>query len=187
MRKIKFKTVASILVVLSIGFTSCSRQYNLTLIKKNYHTNDVAQNIKPQSLHMIDQKKINLVNESNEPELVKATIPIQTPVVVNQTKDLMVTASISKDETGIDKELYNADSRLKSYSPEFENKENNQARNNYDHSNDAFLLYVILAIFIPPLCVGLWEGGLTFDFWIDLLLTICFWLPGVIFALIVIL
>lgn len=56
------------------------------------------------------------------------------------------------------------------------------------HLRDSeLILYVILAILLPPLAVGLYEGGLTTNFWISVLLTLLFWLPGVIFALIVIL
>ncbi|WP_233752730.1 YqaE/Pmp3 family membrane protein [Flavilitoribacter nigricans] len=49
------------------------------------------------------------------------------------------------------------------------------------------LLLVILAILLPPLAVGIYEGGLTSRFWISLLLTLLFYLPGLIYALIVIL
>ena len=49
------------------------------------------------------------------------------------------------------------------------------------------LLLVILAILLPPLAVYLHEGEINTRFWISLLLTLLFWLPGVIYALIVIL
>lgn len=49
------------------------------------------------------------------------------------------------------------------------------------------LLLVILAILLPPLAVYLHEGEINTKFWISLLLTILFWIPGVIYALIVIL
>jgi uncharacterized membrane protein YqaE (UPF0057 family) len=49
------------------------------------------------------------------------------------------------------------------------------------------LLLVILAILLPPLAVYLHEGVINNRFWISLLLTILFWLPGVIYALIIIL
>lgn len=49
------------------------------------------------------------------------------------------------------------------------------------------LLLVILAILLPPLAVYLHEGAINSKFWIDLLLTLLIWLPGVIYALIVIL
>lgn len=49
------------------------------------------------------------------------------------------------------------------------------------------LLLVILAILLPPLAVYLHEGVINNRFWISLLLTLLFWLPGVIYALVVIL
>jgi len=49
------------------------------------------------------------------------------------------------------------------------------------------LLLVILAILLPPLAVYLHEGEINSRFWIALILTLLFWLPGVIYALIVIL
>ncbi|TRX60881.1 YqaE/Pmp3 family membrane protein [Fulvivirga sp. M361] len=44
---------------------------------------------------------------------------------------------------------------------------------------------MILAFIIPPLGVGL-TYGLTSEFWISLLLTILFWLPGAIYSLFVV-
>ena len=49
------------------------------------------------------------------------------------------------------------------------------------------LLMVILAILLPPLAVYLHEGTINGRFWLSLLLTLLFWLPGVIYALIVVL
>jgi uncharacterized membrane protein YqaE (UPF0057 family) len=49
------------------------------------------------------------------------------------------------------------------------------------------LLLVILAILLPPLAVYLHEGTINNRFWISLILTLLFWIPGVIYALIVIL
>lgn len=49
------------------------------------------------------------------------------------------------------------------------------------------LLLVILAILLPPLAVYLHEGVINNKFWLDLILTLLFFLPGVIYALIVVL
>ncbi len=49
------------------------------------------------------------------------------------------------------------------------------------------LLLVILAILLPPLAVYLHEGAFNSKFWLDLLLTLLFYIPGLIYALIVIL
>ncbi|HET9057503.1 MAG TPA: YqaE/Pmp3 family membrane protein, partial [Chitinophagaceae bacterium] len=55
-----------------------------------------------------------------------------------------------------------------------------------DASTNTVLL-VILAILLPPLAVYLHQGEVNSKFWISLLLTLLFWIPGVIYSLIVIL
>lgn len=41
---------------------------------------------------------------------------------------------------------------------------------------------ILIAILLPPLGVFL-QVGLGLQFWINLLLTMCFWIPGVIHAI----
>ena len=53
--------------------------------------------------------------------------------------------------------------------------------------SDDTVLLVILAILLPPLAVYLHQGEVNTKFWISVLLTLLFWLPGVVYALIVIL
>jgi uncharacterized membrane protein YqaE (UPF0057 family) len=48
------------------------------------------------------------------------------------------------------------------------------------------VLLAILAILLPPLAVYLKEGEVNSRFWISLILTLLFWIPGVIFAMLVI-
>lgn len=62
----------------------------------------------------------------------------------------------------------------------------NFSDNTSDTSGDSEILLIILAILIPPLAVGLFEG-ITTRFWIDLLLTFLFYLPGMIYALLIVL
>lgn len=56
-----------------------------------------------------------------------------------------------------------------------------------DEPSTNTLLLVIIAILLPPLAVYLHEGVINSKFWLDLLLTILFILPGIIYALIVVL
>jgi len=49
------------------------------------------------------------------------------------------------------------------------------------------ILLVILAILLPPLAVYLHENAINTKFWISLVLTLLFWIPGVIYALLVVL
>jgi len=62
-------------------------------------------------------------------------------------------------------------------------RSNNSAWNEDDNT----LLYLIVAFFLPFLGVLLYEREITNHFWISLLLTILFWLPGFIYAILVIL
>lgn len=48
------------------------------------------------------------------------------------------------------------------------------------------VLLAILAILLPPLAVYLKEEEVNSRFWISLILTLLFWFPGVIFALLVV-
>lgn len=60
-----------------------------------------------------------------------------------------------------------------------------EIRDNKSNSDDTLLL-VIIAILIPPLAMALYDG-ITNRFWISLLLTLLFYLPGLIYTLVVIL
>ena len=52
---------------------------------------------------------------------------------------------------------------------------------------DNDILYAILSVVLPPLAVYLYENRtLTTNFWVDLVLTLFFWVPGIVFALLVV-
>lgn len=48
------------------------------------------------------------------------------------------------------------------------------------------VLLGILCVLLPPLAVYLYEDDTNTKFWISILLTILFWIPGVIYALLVV-
>ncbi len=52
---------------------------------------------------------------------------------------------------------------------------------------DQKVLLAILAILLPPLAVYLHQEAFNTKFWLSLILTLCFWVPGVIYALLVVL
>ncbi|MDB5201123.1 MAG: hypothetical protein JWQ27_532 [Ferruginibacter sp.] len=66
-------------------------------------------------------------------------------------------------------------------------KELKQQKKNGNAPSTNQTLLIILAILLPPLAVYLHEGVINSKFWIDLLLTLLFFLPGVIYALVVVL
>lgn len=75
--------------------------------------------------------------------------------------------------------------RLKDVKKEI--RKHKTAEKNGQEPSTNTLLLVILAILLPPLAVYLHQGEINSKFWISLLLTLLFWVPGIIYALIVIL
>ncbi len=65
-------------------------------------------------------------------------------------------------------------------------KEYKAQKANGEASTNTILL-VILALILPPLAVYLHEGVINGKFWLNLILTLLFFIPGVIHALIVVL
>jgi len=61
-----------------------------------------------------------------------------------------------------------------------------EARKNKDSDTDLLVL-VLITILIPPLGVFLYEEEITGRFWLSLILTLLFYVPGLIYSLIVIL
>jgi len=66
-------------------------------------------------------------------------------------------------------------------------KQLKQAIKDNKGSDTNTLLLVIVAILLPPLAMLIYDGGLTTRFWISLLLTLLFYLPGLIYTLVTIL
>ena len=60
------------------------------------------------------------------------------------------------------------------------------ALNDYQGASTNTILLVILAILLPPVAVLVHQGEINSKFWIALLLTLLFYLPGLIYALLVI-
>jgi uncharacterized membrane protein YqaE (UPF0057 family) len=86
--------------------------------------------------------------------------------------------SLSKSERKT--RIAEAKTMLKNYKADKANKVS-------DEPSTSTLLLAILAILLPPLAVYLYENAINTKFWISLLLTLFFWIPGVIYALFVVL
>lgn len=106
---------------------------------------------------------------------VEQSEPAATEVMQSAMKDFK---SLSKKERKI--RIADAKKQLKQY------KQDKKDGKVDDVSSNTALL-VILAILLPPLAVYLHEGEINSKFWIDLVLTLLFYIPGLIYALIVVL
>ena len=65
-------------------------------------------------------------------------------------------------------------------------KAHKQAQKNGSAADETNLLIIIITILIPPLGVAIYEGGITSKFWLSLLLTLLFYVPGLIYSLLVV-
>jgi uncharacterized membrane protein YqaE (UPF0057 family) len=107
-----------------------------------------------------------------------ATLPIQQlSAAIMPVQPVEPTSQTFKSS-----EAYNVSQQLKQHRKDIR-KALKQAK---PQGNNNQVLCAVIAIFIPFLGVALWSG-INIDFWITLLLTFLFFIPGLIYALYVIL
>lgn len=108
---------------------------------------------------------------------VNALVPINTEPVPQEMVDKAV-----KDFNDLSKKEKKL--RLKEVKKQLNLFKANKAKGM--ETDDRTILLVILALILPPLAVYLHENAINTKFWISLLLTLLFWVPGVIYALLVV-
>lgn len=95
--------------------------------------------------------------------------------------------AVVKNATDAFKNLSKKEKRQKIKEVKKEIKAFKAERKAGNEPNTNTLLLVILAILLPPLAVYLYEDEINNRFWISLVLTLLGWLPGVVYALVLIL
>ena len=85
------------------------------------------------------------------------------------------------------KNLSRSERKLRLKEAKKELKEYKKQQKNGAEPSTNTLLLVILAILLPPLAVYLHQGEINNKFWLSLILTLLLWIPGVIYALLVVL
>jgi uncharacterized membrane protein YqaE (UPF0057 family) len=184
---LSFLVIIIIAMAVAVGmlFSGCSNQYNLTLIKRN---NASAEGIvRDKSMLPVNAVSINQFKNlmgQNDVEIVRKHVPLPDITIPASVEN---TPSIAKEIKDIDKGIIRNEENVSYNYKELNVIPKDQTATTHGDNKQDFFLYIILAIFLPPVCVGLWEGGFTTDFWISLILTLLFWIPGVIFALYIIL
>ncbi len=124
---------------------------------------------------------------------VQASFSLSEPVSGSKkdssvSKEVVLDNAVTTDALHEFKSLTRVERRMRIAEAKKTLKEYKAAKKagNAEPSTNTILL-VILAILLPPLAVYLHEGVINGKFWLDLLLTLLFFLPGIIYALIVIL
>ena len=192
----------SLIVVLAVFATSCSMN---GLIQKRKYTGG----------YYLSMKKKNAVNKETEtkvtPELSEtASVETKSTSSTNETSSTIQTtnevADISNEESTVSspsilknnntengkaiEEIENVETPSRHYRKRkivpFKSVNNNISSRKPTSTNDDTLLYIILAILLPWLAVGLYTNWDTTKTLIAVILWLLFWIPGIIYALLVV-
>lgn len=192
MKKIVWGTLG--LFVGSLLLVSCSSESNvLSSFSKRKYLKNFKETKK--SYEVVTEEETAQLEEIKTQEIVSETASLNTPIIEEnnveltpETVNLSNVVTPKKVTKQIEKEYRNWDKFNRTYQNEL--LVSKEQYNHFEKSANSLkvneIVLAILAIFIPPLAVYLHEDAITANFWVDLLLTFLFWLPGIIFAFLVI-
>lgn len=198
MRKTVYSLVS--LFIASQFLISCSSESDLLsqFSKRKYMKRFKSKNIKHEN--KVDNRD-NIVEYKaippNDNVMIASGSEVNKGLIVEtkETKDKEIKSVYNSPNKINDNEVWNNYNRnwnlnkLPNYDIKLnqvnEKKNMTSIKNNFSNTHVVGALIVgLFCFFLPPVGVLLHEG-LTSNFWIDLLLTLLFWLPGMIYAFIV--
>ena len=203
----------STLSILSLGLivfilSSCSTSSDLTntsVLKKRrymkgYQVNVKGNNIEKKSNSVtaeLEPVDVNPVNTMPANNAAQASISTEITEADLAPSPVIPTANESRASKSAEHELDSTPGKMQTESKE-QSRRDRAFQKHLNRSNlvvpastaaasggESLLLYIILAIILPPLAVGLLYG-IVLEFWVSLVLTLIFWVPGIIFALIMV-
>jgi uncharacterized membrane protein YqaE (UPF0057 family) len=190
MKKMILGTVA--IFVASLFLVSCSSEsdvlgsFSKRKYLKNYKEKKVKYEDKVEELELASTKQIKtenlVINQTAQPQVTLTSVE---PIVLTKKEQKIAIKTAIKEVRDWNKYNRNIEENFLVY--------NNKAGDMHDAYNKVSVnsrqvddvVLIILGIFIPPLAVYLYEDNITANFWVDLLLTLLFWIPGIVFAMLV--
>ncbi|HTB32954.1 MAG TPA: YqaE/Pmp3 family membrane protein [Bacteroidia bacterium] len=195
------KQFTSVLLAVAIGIllSSCSNLPNLSLTKRHYRSGYYVNFSKKNNTSPTSAKLASVKHKDQAPipELIKPEIPI----IKASTSNNSIKKNVADLEKTVKLKENMKDNYVVSYTTANSKPDDlaptiSAGNNLYSGAegevnarvevNVSMVVIVLCAIFIPPLGVALMYGIHSY-FWIDLLLTLLFFIPGMIFALVVVL
>lgn len=114
-------------------------------------------------------------------------LPLGLAPVDKDANEASKTDEVKKSEAELKAEWDNMSRKEKRAKKRALKKELKKMKKQKRATDDRTILLVILAFLLPPLAVYLYEDAITNKFWISLILSLLVWVPGIIYALYVIL
>src|ERR1043165_5878981 len=177
----KLQLVACIFCI-AILFCSCARNYHLELVGHYKPNTDVAKKSTSASSEKIVQSLPSQNENGTQASASESQLDLITeksPAQENSTNTLTekqqqkFDKKLEKVKVKVEKKVSQSGKQIQQH-----DQSNNNSGEKSNWSTGDQLLCAIISIFIPPLGVILYEEDITIHFWIDLLLTILFYLPG---------
>ncbi len=186
------KRIITVLLAIMV-LASCSTKFSL--VKRKYNKGYFVSTSKP--CHQNENKlavhkgkvKVEVKNEveaevknevKGEAKLEVQNSTIETEQIAVKEKHQLFGALRKKANVKQDVDRSEAVAMMPISKKAFFGKSKTKAPSGGD---EADIVTIILCIFIPPLAVYLVKNSIDKNFWLDLVLTILVWVPGVVFAL----
>lgn len=192
------KKLILFLAVIGIAFSSCNGKYTIAKRKYNkgfYVSRNNGATTKPESI--AKNKPTEKANELIQTEIVTSVNNVKKTEITQESDNTLMNAItikkiaspnvISKESNNTKTVLANNDKKAVATHKTFKKIEINTTpiTTSKKSGSDKEILLIILCIFIPFLAVYIFEDKISTNFWVDLLLCLLFWLPGIIFAFLV--
>ena len=129
-------------------------------------------------LALISQSTLNFVSAKTEIVSKPLILPKHDPDPAKVKAALKEFKNLSAHEKKM---------RLKEVKQQIREYKKQKREGKDEASKVSTFLLVIIAILLPPLAVYLHDDAINSHFWIDLILTLLLWLPGLIYALVIVL
>jgi len=159
-----------VLTISAIIFSSCSSR-KIGFFNNHYPSYHVTKSneevVKNEEVYASSDSKIDPVKAGNPAKEIFSVYKEKAPTKAEGVKATAEKKKVTREEKRLIK------SKVKELVKE-NKKENDSSVNT--------VILVILAIILPPLAVALVDG-LRGPFWLDILLTLLFYVPGLIYAL----
>lgn len=182
----------SVVFMIALIFSSCSNGRNLTIEKRHYgkgyyvHANGKRDAKSENKTEVVTALNDDQASVATSEVIVNKTNENKTPPALVSTTPQKEKAAVNTSGASAPKVIADPVKAVKKNAPaEQSHKVVTKKKNTSRAADDVDLvLIIILCFLLPPLAVYLSEG-ITTNFWIDLILTLLFFIPGIIFALIV--
>lgn len=212
----KLSLLFTLVTLTSLLLSSCSRLENITVSKRQHRSGyyvdlgsrkNVTPKSKPKAMAKVEPSKVTGGESTVAPQIttslnnvIENTSTISTSLETKAASPSTLAKKAEKKKQAVKEKSDNVYASTMDNSDVRELSKLQRLKKNVRAFSEAmdvlkapsakedvpFWLLIVLCIILPPLAVYL-KFGISTEFWISILLTLLFWIPGVIYALILIL